>query len=259
MHDKDFPLRFDDFLLATSRILALSGFRAEVSLVAASPGPELFLADYDNWDGGQYGWRLNLSLPMSSFSVLTQPDRETMQERIRTAMNDVLRPWDNHGISEIRIIMEIEKAGADWRESAKRWADGKGLSNQGRVRSANIAPFECDGLLFRSRPEINLYLAFKGLGLTVAPLPVFIRGGQEYQRIEPDFILIYANTMMVVEVDGEEFHPESPVEAHERLRVLSREGVRTERVRASSCDTLDKARICAERILEEIKRQSTMR
>jgi len=38
----------------------------------------------------------------------------------------------------------------------------------------------CDGLLFRSQPEINLYRAFKALGITFAPLPVFIRGGETY-------------------------------------------------------------------------------
>lgn len=191
--------------------------------------------------------------------MLSEQDREIMQNRVRGAMNEIIKVWDNHGISEVRIIISIDKAGADWRESAKRWAEGKGITNQGRVRSTNIAPYEHDGLLFRSRAEINLYVAFKGLGVTLAPLPVFIRGGQSYQRLEPDFILIHANQMMVVEVDGEEFHPESPVDAHERLSVLSREGVRTERVRATTCDTPEKARICASKLFEELKRQASMR
>ena len=256
---KDFPLNTDDFLLAASRLLALSGYRAEVSLVASSPSPEICLEDYDNWNGGQYGWRLNFSLPITALSILSEQDRVTMQNRVRDAMNEVLKVWDNHSISEVRIIMSIDKAGADWRESAKRWAEGKGLTNQGRVRSTNIAPYEHDGLLFRSRAEINLYVAFKRLGVTLAPLPVFIRGGQSYQRLEPDFVLIHANQMMVVEVDGEEFHPESPVDAHERLSVLSREGVRTERVRAGTCETPEAAYSCASKLFEELKRQASMR
>lgn len=256
---KEFPLDIDDFLLATTRLLALSGARAEVSLVASISNPEVLLENYDNWNGGQYGWQFNFALPLQSFSSINNEDRNTMQNRIQSSMNEVLMPWDNHNVCEIRIVMQIEKADSNWRDSARRWADGKGASNQGRVRSTNIAPFEHDGLLFRSRPEINLYLAFKSLGVTVAPLPVFIRGGAQYQRLEPDFILIHANTMMVVEVDGEHFHSESPIDAHERLTVLSREGVHTERVRASACDTADKAQVCAGKLFDELKRQSTMR
>lgn len=64
------------------------------------------------------------------------------------------------------------------------------MTNQGRVRSKNVAPRERDGLLFRSQAEINLYLALKQVGVSFAPLPVFVRGGREYQRIEPDFIIL---------------------------------------------------------------------
>lgn len=86
-----------------------------------------------------------------------------------------------------------------------------------------------------------------------------MRGGQKQQRIEPDFVLVHANTMMVVEVDGETFHTESPVEAHERLALLSWEGVKTERVRASECDTPEKARICAQKLFDTLKRYAGMR
>lgn len=259
MNMNDFPLSVDDFLLTTTRLLALAGSRAEVNLIASSPKPEVSLQDYDNWDGGQYGWGFSFSIPMQTYSALNEESRESMQTSIRSAMNEVLRNLNHHEISAVRIVMELAKAEANWRERAARWAKGEGLSNQGRVRSTNIAPFERDGLLFRSMPEINLYMAFKALSVTIAPLPVFIRGGQQYQRIEPDFILIHANTIMVVEVDGEEFHSESPVDAHERLSLLSREGVHTERVRANACDTPMKARDCAERLLEVLKRRSTMR
>jgi len=73
-------------------------------------------------------------------------------------------------VVDVRIVMEIPKAEPDWREKAARWASGEGMTNQGRARSDNLAPLEQDGLLFRSRAEINLYVAFKALGVAVACL-----------------------------------------------------------------------------------------
>lgn len=70
------------------------------------------------------------------------------------------------------------------------WLRGEGITNQGRVRSDNIAARAFDGLLFRSQPEINLYGALKAAGVSFAPLPVFVRGGHDYRRIEPDFIIV---------------------------------------------------------------------
>lgn len=56
---------------------------------------------------------------------------------------------------------------------------------------------------FHSRPEIYLYHALKSFRITVAPLPVFIRGGADYRRLEPDFVIVLRGLLMVVEVDGE--------------------------------------------------------
>ena len=107
----------------------------------------------------------------------------------------------------------------------------------------------CDGLLFRSQPEINLYREFKALGITFAPLPVFIRGGETYRRIEPDFVLFKDGIFMIVEVDGDTVHRETPLEAHNRTMMLVLEGAHVERVNAKECDTVAKAQECAARIL----------
>ena len=244
--DRDhFPIDVDDFGLATARLLALSGMREEVKLLVAQDRLQPFCVDYDNWNGGQWTWQFDLALPLLAYQSLAQADRETMSERITSAMREVINAHDSHSMAPVRIVMAIPKAHPTWRVDAKAWAEGKGISNQGRVRSTNIAPFEEDGLLFRSKPEICLYRALKGLGVTLAPLPVFIRGGQEYMRLEPDFVLVHRGAMMIVEVDGEAFHLEAPVDAHERLAVLSREGVHTERVRAADCATDALAGACA--------------
>jgi hypothetical protein len=247
--DDTFPVDLNDFGYATARLLAEAGMREEVNLLAAQEDLQPTCIAYDKWDGGQWSWQFDLSLPLRAYRSLELADRETMASRITTAMRDVLGAYDAHSIVPVRIVMEIPKATSTWRLQAKAWATGAGLSNQGRVRSTNIAPFEDDGLLFRSRPEIFLYRALKALSVTLAPLPVFVRGGGDYRRLEPDFVLVHRGVILVVEVDGASFHEETPVDAHERLTVLSREGVHTERVRAEDCATASRAAACAADLL----------
>jgi hypothetical protein len=120
------------------------------------------------------------------------------------------------------------------------------------VRSENIATREYDGLLFRSNHELNLYCAFKVLGVTFAPLPVFVRGGNSYRRIEPDFIIVKGGMVAVIEVDSDITHQESPVEAHDRTTMLVHEGAHVERVRTSDCSTMEGAEPCARRVLASL-------
>jgi hypothetical protein len=142
-----------------------------------------------------------------------------------------------------------------WREKAKSWVDGKGVSNQGRARSDNVAPLMCDGLLFRSPHEINLYRALRAVGVSFAPLPVFVRGGRTYRRIEPDFVILKDGIVMIVEVDGDTVHRESPQEAHDRVTMLLHEGAHVERVNATKeCATAEQARACATKILSVIEK-----
>ena len=255
----NFPLPLDDFSYATAKVLAHDGMRQEVKLLAAQDKLEPEVVDHDNWNGGQWNWRIDLALPLPAFRALADADRQTMEERIAKAMREVLGRHDNHSLDCVRILMEVPKAPPTWKADAKAWAEGKGATNQGRVRSTNIAPFQHDGLLFRSNPEILLYKALKTLGVTLAPLPVFVRGGSEYRRLEPDFVLVHSGVMMVVEVDGDEFHPEAPVEAHERLAVLMREGFQTERVRAADCATETQAKACAAKLLGILQKFATNR
>lgn len=141
-----------------------------------------------------------------------------------------------------------------WRDKATAWLAGKNVTNQGRVRSDNVAPITHDGLQFRSQEEVNLYKALKPLGVSFAPLPVFLRGGAQYRRIEPDFVIIKGGVIMVVEVDGDTVHHESPAEADTRTTMLENEGVNVYHVKASECRTIELAHRCAERILDRIAR-----
>lgn len=127
--------------------------------------------------------------------------------------------FPNDRLSEVKIIPAVVED-PQWREKAAAWLTGSKVSNQGRVRSNNVAPLTVDGLLFRSQPEIHLYRALKALGVSFAPLPVFVRGGESYSRIEPDFVVVHAGITMIVEVDGDTVHQETPAEAHARTSML---------------------------------------
>jgi hypothetical protein len=191
---------------------------------------------------------LHLEVPAESFGQFYRV-REDVQDIIVGMLEPVIASYPYYKASRVCIVPAVN-APTNWHEQALAWLRGDGVTDQGRVRSDNIAARQCDGLLFRSDEEINLYRAFNSLGVTFAPLPVFVRGGNSYRRIEPDFVVIKGGMVAVIEVDGN--HQESPVEAHDRTTMLVHEGAHVERVRASDCSTLEGAEVCAKRILASL-------
>jgi len=213
--------------------------------------------DYDNWDGGTYGYTIYLEVPSGIYSQISV-EKESIEKGLVDKSRPLMNLYPSDWIQNIYILPEI-KGTEDWREKAMAWVSGKNVNNQGRVRSDNIASRSCDGLLFRSQPEINFYNALKPLEVSFAPLPVFIRGGRTYKRIEPDFVLIKDGIVLVVEIDGDTVHLETPAEAHARTTILLHEGVHFERVKASECETLELAKTCAKRILGIISKYKESR
>jgi hypothetical protein len=182
------------------------------------------------------------------YNQFTAEQRGAAEEAIRVEAVAIFNAYSNHSFDRVIVTSEL-KADPEWRQKAIAWLAGGGVTNQGRVRSNNIASRQHDGLLFRSEPEIHLYKAFKSLGISFAPLPVFVRGGESYRRIEPDFVLVKHGVMMVVEVDGDTVHTETPADAHSRTKMLMDEGVKLERLKASECETPDLAVESAKRII----------
>lgn len=242
---EDFPIDLETFLVALARMFKHSGGVKEVALLAESV-PELRLEDYDNWNGGTYSWSLTLRCPYQLF-VQVEEEREQIASKLTEKAKILFEEIDNHSLG-FNVLPQLEKM-VDWRRKASDWSRGKGVTNQGRVRSDSIAPKSFDGLLFRSEPEVNLYRALKSLGVPFAPLPVFIRGGNDFKRIEPDFLIIKDGLTLIVEVDGDSFHTETPATAQDRLIMLEVENVRVRRIKASDCDTLEKAKTAAQDIL----------
>jgi len=216
-----------------ARLFATEG---DAKLVAVLSNSEISASqtDYDNWNGGTYTYTIFLDLPQAVFSEIQselQQIEESIEKKLSVFSHKYPGPWMK--IKIVPLLVESET----WQDDARRWLSGVGISNQGRVRSSNIASRECDGLLFRSDPEIMIYKALKAKGLAFAPLPVFSKGGIEYSSIEPDFILVKNGLIMCIEIDGDTVHTETPAEANARTRILSNEGIVVERFSSTRCAT----------------------
>lgn len=241
----------EPLLATTARLFASEGAAREVAILANSQAT-IKQTSYDNWNGGIWGYSLYLHFPHWMNAQLAN-EIENSENKILEKAQYLLRSNETNHLEKVYITPEITSDN-EWREKAKALVAGEGISNQGRVRSDNIASRTSDGLLFRSQPEIFLYKALKSLGVSFAPLPVFVRGGQNYKRIEPDFFLVKDGIVMVIEVDGDTVHNETPAEAHARTTMLAHEGVLIERVTASECSTQELANAYAKNVLKIIEK-----
>lgn len=232
----------DPLLSTLARTLANEGLNRELA-VLVNAQPEL--VEFDN-GYGEERYNLKLSIPFKLFAQV-QAEVDKCEKVILKALTP-LRGSIEEIITAVTITPLLVKDNS-WRDKAQVWLSGEKVNNQGRVRSDNVAPRTADGLQFRSLPEIYLYQALKSLGVSFAPLPVFVRGGDEYRRIEPDFVILKEGIVLVVEVDGDTYHRETPSEAHNRTTMLAHEGASIERINASQCDTPEKATACAKRLM----------
>lgn len=253
-----FPHAAEAFVNTLASIAASQGDATMVAVLALSE-PKITLQDTrSDWGEDYHSFQLLLTLDTEFYGGLGA-DRASLSTRLRDLSHEVSEAH-NRLITIGSVVLapgirEVE----GWRFEAQKWLRGEGLNNQGRVRSDNIAARAHDGLLFRSQAEINLYDALKRLGVYMAPLPVFVRGGDTYQRLEPDFVLIHQGVLVVVEVDGATVHRESPTEAHARTVGLQQEGVRIERVSAANCATRQAAAQCAASLMKALVKYSALR
>ncbi len=191
-------------------------------------------------DWGIDYWSLRVGLPIYIFHALTEDEISEVEARLLSVGRSLFSSSESDGLSVVKVFPQVQPAPNDWRDQAIAFVRGEGVTNQGRVRSDNIASKQHRGLLFRSQAEITLFEAMTRARLAVAPLPVFVRIGKNYHRIEPDFVVIYQGLTFVIEVDGDTFHRESPAEADKRLIPLTHEGIEVRRIKAE--DVSDEAR-----------------
>jgi hypothetical protein len=219
---------------------------ALVSQALRTCGVHIELDRYSEWDGGTSEWLITVLISPQAWASFKDKEERAVVEKELAELADSIKISDFNG-KGIFHLFEVKF-------SVIPTSDLNGLTNQGRAHSANLAPIEYEGLLFRSHAEIWLFIALRDTGLPLMPLPVVIFNQPRFKRIEPDFVVICQGMMFVVEVDGKRWHKETPSEAQERLRHLEDEGVRIIRVSAEKCKSSDSAKEEAKRIFSRIER-----
>jgi hypothetical protein len=235
--------QYEPLFATLARSLARDGLQREVAVLTMSA---MDLKWFEGYQDEPPSCLLTLIVPYQLYSLIE--DRRECEQTILHHISPLQTAIPGTGISEVSLIPKLV-VDDKWREKALAWLAGERVNNQGRVRSDNIASRLADGLQFRSEQEINLYKALKSLGVSFAPLPVFVRGGQEYRRIEPDFVIIKNGVIVVVEVDGDTYHQETAVEAQNRTTMLEYEGATIIHVTAQECETPELAANYAKKLM----------
>ena len=222
------PFLVEDLVSSAVEALKVLGDARAIAVLVAGG---CSLAHWDS-DWGMDSWRLLVALPVPLYYAMSDDERTQTEESVAGVVRPFFASTPGDALSGVAISPKVVVAEDGWRERALSFIKGEGVTNQGRVRSDNIAAVQHSGLLFRSRAEVTLFEALTRAKLAVSPLPVFVRVGKSYNRLEPDFIIVYKGLTFVVEVDGDTYHRELPAEADKRLVPLTYEGVEVRRVRA---------------------------
>jgi len=233
--DQD-PIPVEDFLAAITEALKIRGDARSIAVILNG---DCRFESRDQDFGVDY-WSLCISLPVYMYHALSDAELIEIKQNIAEVGQPFFASMQTDYLRGVDIFPKVGEAPADWRTNAASFLKGEGVTNQGRVRSDNIASMQHKGLLFRSQAEINLFDAIERAGLAVSPLPVFIRKGNSYHRLEPDFLVIFKGLTFIIEVDGDTFHRETPADADKRLVPLTHEGIEVRRIRAAevASDTL---------------------
>jgi hypothetical protein len=253
MNNGPFPI--EDFLASLTDALKIHGDARSIAiLIEAECRFELTGSDW----GIDY-WSLRVGLPIQIFHALTEAEISEVEESLLLVARSFVSSLEADSLSLVKISPQVIPARQGWREEALAYVRGEGVTNQGRVRSDNIASKQHRGLLFRSQAEVQLFEAMTRARLAVAPLPVFVRIGHNYHRLEPDFVVVYQGLTFVIEVDGDTFHKETPAEADKRLIPLTHEGVEVRRIRAADVATEDLANDAVRELIQFMSRRKKAR
>lgn len=114
------PQDIEGILRTLAQIYAMQGSRREVAILAKSK-PEVEQTDYDNWNGGTYGFCLILRLPAAHYAQI-EADREKIEQDLLKRMDPLLRNYQNESINSVLLTLEIEND-ANWRKNAARWLE----------------------------------------------------------------------------------------------------------------------------------------
>lgn len=114
------PSDIEGILRTLAQIYAMQGARREVAVLAKSK-PEVEQTEYDNWNGGTYGYSLTLRLPSAHYAQI-ESQRDAIEQDLLKRMEPLLRGYQNESIHAVIISLEIEND-ANWRKNATSWLE----------------------------------------------------------------------------------------------------------------------------------------
>jgi hypothetical protein len=118
------------------------GDATSVTALAVST-PQLEETGYEDWNGYRYySFTLYLEVPAESFGQLYRV-REDVQHNLFQMLKPIIASYKYHSAEGVYIV-PATNAPANWHEQALAWLRGDGVTNQGRVRSDNIAARQYD-------------------------------------------------------------------------------------------------------------------
>src|SRR5262249_55484396 len=141
MAEKGLKADIERVLATMARFFADEGNASQVAILAFSKY-KIDQSSYEDRDGGQYGYTISLELPAHLYAKVNH-DRQQIENVLTHKANDVTRMFPDEYFDAFRLVSELDDD-PDWREKAKAWVTGEGITNQGRARSDNIAPRMAD-------------------------------------------------------------------------------------------------------------------
>lgn len=251
MTNEEFMEQKDEILALASVLLEAEGATRELNIIRNYKSNMWHVVDSD----AAY-YALSFEVPYHEYKLMKKELKiieRTIHDAVAMMVNE---QWHKIGLVKLMPTMDVtSSSSSSSTEPADNLDRVTSINNQGRVRSDNPAAIECDGLHFRSQPEINLYKALKALGLVFAPLPVFLKGGRNYARYEPDFFIIKDGITTIIEIDGHVVHSGRKANDQRKTMMFEREGTNVIRIMANDCFTEEGAMRQARDVLHRLSQR----
>lgn len=102
-----FPVNAFKFIGSLARLLRLDSQDASADLLDAAT-VELDVADYDNWNGGTYGWGLRVRVPLDTFAKFNGDQKTQFESRVLAAARRLIEQYEGHGFTQVLMVPEFE-------------------------------------------------------------------------------------------------------------------------------------------------------
>lgn len=97
-----FPVIAEKFVASLFELLRHEKKQTAIDLME-NAAIELGVKDYNNWNGGTFGWGLRARVGMATFAALTERGKQDVEKAILDAGRRLLHEFEDHSLSEVLI------------------------------------------------------------------------------------------------------------------------------------------------------------